>query len=176
MGNMSLVTLPLKNGKELVFRFKGFDDEVEVEDLLKIDYSCLFYEMTTFPVLLNRMGLLLADCEHSVRMSEMTLKVFEKKLRNKVRIGFEEDGKKWIKDMIDDAVDKDLSYVAKLTRHYDVIKQRDYVNSVFWSMKNKSELLVKLSMTIKQGDIETFLIEDSMRNFNNVDIVLRKIE
>jgi hypothetical protein len=168
------ITINTRSGGQIVFKLKEFDNEVEVEDLLKIDYSCIFAEISTFPVLLNRMGILLADCEQALRLSEINLKVFEKKSRNRFRVGFEESGKKWVKDMIDDEVEKDPTYIAKLTKHYTVQKERDYVNSVFWAMKNKSELLVKLSLTIKQGDMESFLIENEFRNFNGVDILFRK--
>jgi hypothetical protein len=168
------LSIRTKDGGRIYFVINEFGEEVEVEDLLKIDYSVLLAEIMTFPVLLNRMGILLADCEHSLKVEEINIDIYVRKLKEKIRIKFEESNKKWVKDMIDDEAKIDPILIAKKQKLADKQKERDYVNSVYWSMKNKSELLVKLSLTIKQGDTEEFLLQEGLDNFNGIQIKYRK--
>ena len=50
-------------GKQYVLHVGEFDEDFQVEDFLKIDYSNLVGELVTFPIIENRIGLMLADAE-----------------------------------------------------------------------------------------------------------------
>ena len=43
--------------------FDNFDEDMNIDELLKIDYSNLIGELITFPVIVNRFGQLLAEAE-----------------------------------------------------------------------------------------------------------------
>ena len=49
--------------KTYFLKFDDFDENVDVDSLLKIDYGNLLGELVTFPVVVNRFGVLLADAE-----------------------------------------------------------------------------------------------------------------
>lgn len=137
-----------------------FEEDVDIDNLLKIDMSNLVGELITFPVIVNRFGILLADAESVVAEKKITCEVYEAKLRERLRAQWdaEEDGKLTEKAL--DALviqDKGLGMFKK--QHIEAIRQRDYVNSIFWSAKDKSNKLEKLSSTIQPGDIPDNVLE-----------------
>lgn len=145
---------------------KEFGEEIEVDDLLRIDYSNLLGEIITFPVVVNRLGSLLAEAEHAVAEKKLNLEVFEAKLKERKRISLTEEnnGKAPTVDSLNMAILLDKGYQALKKSFFESQKNRDYVNSIFWSAKDKSEKLNKLSLTIGTGDIEESLLESKVNN------------
>ncbi len=147
--------------------FDQFDDsEVEIDELLKIDYSNLIGEIVTFPVIVNRFGQLLAECESKLSEAKLNLDVCEAKVKERLR-------KEWIDtnggkaptvDTLNNATVQESSYQAMKRRVIEVQKTRDYVNSIYWAAKDKSEKLDKLSVTIQAGDVSDAMIESKINN------------
>jgi hypothetical protein len=146
--------------------FDEFDNDFEIDDLLKIDYSNLIGEIITFPVIVNRFGILLAECERVVSEAKMNLDVMEAKLKEKLKLRLAEEngGKNPTVDALNSALILEKSYQAMRKKYIECQKTRDYINSVFWSAKDKSEKLNKLSMTIQQGDVDEQLLEGSINS------------
>ena len=46
----------------------------------------------------------------------------------------------------------------------EIQKTRDYVNSIFWSAKDKTSKIEKLSLTVQNGDIPDSVIEGRVNN------------
>ena len=143
-----------------------FDEEVEVEDLLKIDYSNIVGEVITFPIIVNRLGVMLADMEANVSEKKLNLEIKEAQLREKYELEMIEEGKKATVDKLNTAVSSDKTYQTFKKLYIEAIKQRDYVNSVFWSAKDKSNKLDRMSMSIS-GDVEDYILESKV---NNIEI------
>ena len=143
-----------------------FDEEVEVEDLLKIDYSNIVGEVITFPIIVNRLGVMLADMEANVSEKKLNLEIKEAQLREKYELEMIEEGKKATVDKLNTAVSLDKTYQTFKKLYIEAIKQRDYVNSVFWSAKDKSNKLDRMSMSIS-GDVEDYILESKV---NNIEI------
>jgi len=59
--------------------FDNFDEDMEVDSLLKIDYSNLIGELITFPVIVNRFGNLLAEAESQVSEANLIWKFLKQK-------------------------------------------------------------------------------------------------
>lgn len=149
-------------GKETYsLSFEQFDDDIQLDDLLKIDYSNLIGEMVTFPVVLNKFGLLLADAESAVSEAKLTLDVFEAKTKEKLRVTLAEQngGKAPTVDALNNAMVSSPAYQTIKKKYFETVKTRDYLNSVFWAMKAKDEKLNKLSLTIQPGDLSESLVE-----------------
>lgn len=146
--------------------FDQFDDsEVDIDELLKIDYSNLIGEIVTFPVIVNRFGLLLAECESKLSEAKLNLDVLEAKIKERLRKELiDEKGKSPTIDTLNNAVVQENSYQAMKKRVIEVQKTRDYVNSIYWAAKDKSEKLDKLSVTIQAGDISDSMIEGKVNN------------
>jgi len=153
-------------GKSYRLQIGDFGEEIEVEDLLKIDYSNLVGEMVTFPIILNRLGIMLADVESIVAEKKLSLDVNEAKIREKYEEEFLLEGKKPTVDKLNTAMSLDKIYQTFKKAHIESIKNRDYVNSIYWAAKDKSGKLDKLSLSLQAGDISDYILEGKVNNIN----------
>ena len=144
---------------------KPFDEDIDIDDLLKIDYSNLVGEIVTFPVIVNRFGQMLAEAESQLSEAKLNLEVLEAKTKERLRVNMtSESGKAPTVDALNNAVLQEKSYQAMRLRYIDMQKTRDYLNSIFWTAKDKSNKLDKLSTTIQGGDIDDAMIEGKVNN------------
>nr|DAO60402.1 MAG TPA: hypothetical protein [Caudoviricetes sp.] len=152
--------------------FDDFDDGVDLDNLLKIDYSNLIGEIVTFPIIVNKFGLLLADAESQVSEVKLSVDVYESKAKERLRIKLQEEngGKNPTIDALNSAVIQDKGYQAMRRKLIEVQKVRDYVNSAFWAAKDKSEKLSKLSLTVQNGEIPDEMLQGKINN-----IVIKKV-
>ena len=76
--------------------FQEFEDEIDVDELMTIHYENLVGEIITFPVVVNRLGLLLADAERALAETKLNCEIMEAKVREEIRTALndEEDRKK----------------------------------------------------------------------------------
>mgnify|MGYP000956528724 CR=1 FL=1 len=146
--------------------FDDVDEELDIDSLLKIDYSNLIGEIITFPVIVNRFGILLAEAESQAAEAKLNLEVFEAKTKEKLRIELAEQngGKAPTVEALNNAVISNKAYQVMRKKLIEAQKTRDYINSIFWASKDKSEKLNKLSLTIQQGDITSNMIEGKINN------------
>lgn len=161
---MSTKLVQIKN-KSYHFNFDDFDEDVDIDDLLKIDYNNLIGEMITFPVIVNRFGVLLAEAESRVAEMKLNLEVLEAKTKERIRLELtEQNGKSPTVEALNNAVLMNPAYQAMKKKFIDVQKTRDYINSAFWSAKDKSSKLDKLSLTITSDGISDTQIEGRVNN------------
>lgn len=152
-------------GKTYVLLIHAFDEDVDVDDLLKIDYDNLIGELVTFPVIVNRIGVLLAEAESEVSERKLDLEVFEAKTKDRLRKEMTKmNSKAPTIEALSNAVLQDPNYQAKRQSLIETQKIRDYLNSVFWSAKDKSNKLDRLSLTIQGRDIPEQVIESRVNN------------
>ena len=146
--------------------FDNFDEDVDIDSLLKIDYSNLIGELVTFPVILNRFGILLAEAESQVAETKLNMDVYEAKTKERLRIELAEqnNGKAPTVEALNNAVVSNKAYQAMKRKYIEVVKTRDYINSIFWAVKDKSEKLNKLSLSIQPGDLYDSVIEGRVNN------------
>lgn len=132
--------------------FDNFDEDVNIDSLLKIDYSNLIGELVTFPVILNRFGILLAEAESQVAETKLNMDVYEAKNKERLRIELAEqnNGKAPTVEALNNAVVSNKAYQAMKRKYIEVVKTRDYINSIFWAVKDKSD---KISSLLKQSEI-----------------------
>lgn len=159
-------------GKQYILRVGEFDeDELDIETLLKIDYSNLVGELVTFPIIENRIGLMLADAESKVAEVKLNRDILEAKLREKYALSLAEGngGKRPTVDAINAAILQDKGYQALLRSKISAEKARDYANSLLWSAKSKSSKLEKLSLTIQNNEIPDEILEGKVNG-----IVIKK--
>lgn len=159
------------SGVDYKLQFDEFDEDIDIDSLLKIDYSNLIGEIITFPVIVNRFGNLLAEAESQVAEKKLTLEVFEAKLKERLRNQLSEQngGKNPSVDQLNTAVLTEKSFQAMKKGFIESQKNRDYIQSIFWSAKDKSGKLDKLSLSIQPGDINESLISGKVNN-----IVIKK--
>lgn len=146
--------------------FDNFDEDVDIDSLLKIDYSNLIGELVTFPVILNRFGILLAEAESQVAETKLNMDVYEAKSKERLRIELAEqnNGKAPTVEALNNAVVSNKAYQAMKRKYIEVLKTRDYINSIFWACKDKASKLEKLSLSIQPGDLSDSVIESKVNN------------
>lgn len=156
-------------GQTLAIVYEEFDEKVDLDSLLKIDYSNLMGEIITFPIIVNRFGLLLADAESAVAEAKLTLEIYEAKAKERIRVQLvgENGGKNPTVDALNSAVIQDKGYQQMKRKFIDAQKVRDYLNSAFWSAKDKSAKLDKLSLTIQDGELPDEVLE---RRVNGIKV------
>jgi hypothetical protein len=152
----------------VIFRIEDFDD-LDVDKLLKIDYSNLIAEMITFPVVVNRLGILCADMDNLFQEAKLDLSIYEAKAKDKFRdslITYDEKGKskRPTVDEVESALLQDKIWKIKKQRLNKILKEKEYMYSVYTSAKDKSEKLNKLSLTIKSGDVNEQIIQSQLNN------------
>lgn len=148
-------------GKQYVLKVGEFDEELNVEDLLKIDYSNLIGELVTFPIIENRIGMMLADAESKVSETKLNRDILEAKLKEKYAITLTDSngGKRPTIDAINAAVIQDKGYQAMYRSKIAAEKARDYMMQLVFAMKSKSSKLEKLSLTIQNQEVPPELLE-----------------
>lgn len=152
-------------GKTYTLTFEDFEEDgegrIDVDRLLKIDYSNLIGELTTFPIIVNRFGQLLAEAEGAVAEAKLALDVFEAKTKERMRVELAESngGKAPTVEALNNAVTGYKPWQVLKRKVIECQKVRDYMNSIFWSAKDKSDKLSKLSLTIQDGEVDDTLLE-----------------
>lgn len=169
-------TIKLSNGTELRIKSKGLPEDFDVDRVLKIDYANIPAEMATLPILMNNVGIILADLENEVRISELTLK--------KQKAIMAEAGREEIKkDKLGKPAtnDETLEYIRRQPK-YDVLnrkvstsmRNRDVINSIYWSIKSKQEIVQNLSKSMSYGDFNDALIGCALKEINYVQLSKRE--
>lgn len=153
-------------------RFDEFDEEMDIDALLRIDYTNLIGEMVTFPVIVNRFGNMLAEAESKVAEVKLNIDILEAKLKERLRIKLSEanGGKNPTVDALNNSILLDKAYQVMRKKYVETQKQRDYINSIFWSCKDKSD---KISILVKSSDI-TMNTDLSEAKINNVLVKKRE--
>lgn len=154
-------------GKETyVLTFDEFDEDIELEDLLKIDYSNILGEMITFPIVVAKLGNMLADAESKVSEKKLNLDVQEAKLKEEYRIKLAEanNGKNPTIDALNTAVLMDRRYEVYNKTLIEAKKIRDYMLTVYLAAKDKSEKINKVFNQASPQDIPEGVIENRVNN------------
>ena len=146
--------------------FDDFDEDMDIDSLLKIDYSNIIGELITFPVIVNRFGNLLAEAESKVSETKLNLEVFEAKTKERLRVELAEanGGKNPTVEALNNALLMNNAYQVMRKRLIEVQKTRDYINSIFWSAKDKTSKIEKLSLTVQNSEIPDEVIEGRVNN------------
>lgn len=160
-------------GKTYCIKYDDFEDDVDVDDLLKVDYSNLIGELVTFPVILNKFGLLLAEAESNLSEARLSLDVFEAKTKERLRIELTEanKGKAPTVEALNNAVTVDRGWQDLKRKHIEAIKVRDYINSIYWAARDKSSKIEKLSLTVQNEDLPSEVLEGRVNR-----VLLRKVD
>ena len=139
------------SNKQFLVKYSDFGKELLVDKLLKIDYRNLAAELITFPVLMNKLGLLLADAENAVKEQNLALEGFTAKRKMELRDDLNElkkverltqDDIKYKQDAL---LRNDPIYIKHNRKLLELEKTKSYVSSIYWAAKDKSDKLNTLS-------------------------------
>ena len=149
-------------GKETyIIEFNEFTENIELDDLLRIDYSNILGEMVTFPIVVAKLGMMLADAEGKVNEKKLNLDIQEAKLKEEYRLKLtgQNGGKNPTIDALNSAVLTDKRYCLYNQNLIESKKIRDYMLTLYLSAKDKSEKINKIFYQSHPTDIPDGVIE-----------------
>lgn len=158
---------PLGNNMIVVKLKSDVIEEIDIDDALKIDYANIIGEILTFPVLLNQLGLMLAEMEDLERREDNQFLIIkedweekrgmmELKAFDKLQKGIQELDipaiKTPTKDQVSAYIKNTQAYKIEKQKIQDQIKKlleirkdKGYINSLYWSAKSKDDKLNKIT-------------------------------
>lgn len=156
------ITITLPNGRIAILSIQPFNTQLEIDDILRIDYSNIMGEILTFPLMFNRIANFKAEMENAVSEAKLDLEVFEAQLfeeHKKSLVGKEE---KPTEANIKAAIQRDTRYSVKKKWYFKVQKDLAYMDSLYWSAQSKDTKLNRFSEKIRPEDFEKELLEDTI--------------
>lgn len=151
--------------KSVVLNFKNFDEVVDIDRILQINYSKLETEMVVFPLILNRLGHLLAKAENDLRIETINMEVWENQQKEDSREDLiaEKRTSKYTNDDINilykTKVYSGNAYKARRLKLSKKQEKRDIMNSIYWSAKDKSDKLNAIFAKIHPEQVQLDKIE-----------------
>ena len=149
------------------------ENEVDPDKITKIDLNNLIAEIITTPVVVNRWGNIMAEMNADAKKEKMKFVILCAQQKEKIRIVLGEKlPKKPTISEVDDALIQKAVYRIAKNKVIEAEKVSEIVNSIYWAVKDKSDKLNKLSLTIQREDLES--IQNTV--INGVKIVARSME
>jgi hypothetical protein len=175
---MEQITLSLEN-KTIILTYSPFDTDIDLDDITSIHYENLFGEMVTVSTLLNKIGLLKADVEAQVKDHDFELAILKaermeyyRKELTREQAYVRKEGSKTIEPgstEVENAVYLDPAYKIMRKKNIRLHRDKEYVESLYWSIKSKDDKLsalmkgvtpVEFQSGIIMGTINTIMIKD----------------
>jgi hypothetical protein len=97
----------------VVLKILPFDTDIEVDEILKIDYYNIMGEILTFNVLFNRIANLKAEQENIVAVSKVDIEAFEAQSIMSTEKRLLKEGEKATEGQIEAAIKNDSRFIAK---------------------------------------------------------------
>lgn len=166
------ITIPLKGNKIAVLTIHSFNGEIDVEQLVQIDYANLMGEILTFPVVFNRIANLRAEANNLLGRSKFDMEVFEAQLYEEYRKSLSTRmEKKPTREDIKSSVVMDSRYRLK---QYEVIENQkyfDYCDALYWSAQSKDTKLNRLIERMRPEEFENEILEETI---NGISIKIKR--
>lgn len=153
----SVVELGSKIYKLRVLDFAN--GEVNIEELLQVDYNNIMGDLITFPVIFNRIANLKAEADAIVRECEFDEKVFQAQLYEEKKSASVKDGEKMTEKALENAILRDPKYIAKKRHTIKMEKQAAMFDGIYWAAKSKTKMLEAISMKIQPGEFEKEILD-----------------
>lgn len=165
------VVIELKNGKMAVLVIQPFNTELEVDDILRIDYSNIMGEILTFPLMFNRVANFKAEMENAVSEAKLDVEVFEAQLFEEYKKSLVAKEEKPTEANIKAAIQRDPRYSIKKKWYFKIQRDLAYMDSLYWACQSKDTKLNRFSEKIRPEDFERELLEDTI---NGIQIKITK--
>lgn len=170
-----IIKINLKT-KIISLKILKFEEDIDIDSILKIAYHNIIGEILTFPVLMNKIGNLQAEMDEILEETKLEFEIkkadleafYRKDLIKKVKDGKDKDGNDKEKVVyptigeIDTAVIQDAVYQNLQKKIIRINKEKKIIDSFFWSAKSKDDKLNKISDKLRPEEFENDIIEDTL--------------
>jgi hypothetical protein len=155
--------------RPITLEFRSFEDEVDVDDLLKIHYDNIFSDAITIPALQNQIGLLRAEVEQNYNKTKFECEIYEAERRKEIRSEYSKNELKLTEKQLDEEIILDKPFQIKKKSVFNAKKNFDFVDSLFWACSSKSKKLDNLVKGVTPEELANEIIECTINN-----IIIRK--
>lgn len=150
--------------KTITITTSDFDDDVDTDDLTKIDYTNIFAEIITIPALLNKVGLLKAEANNELRHKETEFKIFEEELRRRMRQKAKDNGEKPTEKWLEQEIILDPAWRVQQRNLINKQKDVDVIESFYWAIDAKKRSLENFSRNVIPEEYENEIIEGKINS------------
>lgn len=157
--NTIVIELP---NKMVVLQIIDFDTDINVDEILKIDYGNTVGELLTFSVLNNRIANLKAEMEYQVSLAKLDVEVLEAQMYEEYKKNLIASGDKATDKAVEASVVRDVRYSTIKKSLFMKQKNLGYVESLYWAAKDKADKLNKISEKLRPEEFEKELLEDTI--------------
>lgn len=160
-------------GKMVVLEAQPFSEDMlmDLDTLLAIDYNNILGEILTFPVIFNRIALIKAAINKLYENKVDRVKAVKADLFLSFKKKYEKGQLKATDSLLNAEVNASSELAEARAERREAKYSLDYIDSVYWSAKVKSDLLSKISDKVRPDEFEKELIEDTL---NGVMIKIRE--
>lgn len=160
--------------KTITFRTKEFDDEIDIDSLLQVDYYNIIGDLITFPVVFNRISILKAEAEDLVDQVKLDLDILIAQRWDHYRLSLVYDeeivtssGKRTgtmkkirpTEGTIESHISKDELVIEKKQLLLNCKRTAKIIDGLYWAAKSKDKKLEVISAKIKPEDYENEILE-----------------
>jgi hypothetical protein len=172
------ISIELPN-KVVVLKLTTFDTDIDTDALTQIQYHNIMGEILTSSTALNRVGNLQAEIDNLVNAAKLDFEIFyaQQSAKKRKELTFEEPGPKGVVKVnkptvaeVEEAVITCPEYKVMKQRQINLVKSKAYVDSLYWSLKDKCDKVNKLTDKLRPEEFEKELLEDTI---NGVMITLK---
>jgi len=156
------------DGKPVVIKMSDFGDEIDADELTRINYENIYGDAVTVSALLNKIGVLRAHAESVYDQKALEVEFETSRLKKQFRREAIEDGGhisiegvriKLTEKSLDDAVnlDKGLQVMRK-----NVVKAKENfgkIESLYWGVQSKDKKLNNLISGVTEEELWNSLVD-----------------
>jgi len=145
---------------------RNWTEEIDLDEISKIDYSNLFGEVVTISALLNRVGNLKAEMEEQVALEKLDGEVFDSQKRSEHTKRITSSGTKAPTIQgLEDILLEDPEVLAKRKKYIQTKKNLGLIESLYWSVKSKDDKLSKLLKAVTPEEFEMNIFDSAINGF-----------
>jgi len=157
-------------GEQLVsLKFKSFDDEVDTDELLSVQYDNLYADAITAPALCNKLGLLKSESESLYSQRKLKLDIYEAQRRKEIRKEFVNSGQKLTEKQLEEEITLDKVWQSNKNEVIKGKRDLDFIDSLYFAAQDKSRKLNVLIKGVTPEELAKEIIEGTINN-----IVIKK--
>lgn len=156
---MEKVVIEIK-GKVYTLTPTPFEDNINIEEYLKIDYHNIFAELITMPLVLNQIANLKAEVDNMVAHQKTGVEVLKANIEKNIKA---ERQKVSLNDL-EVCVLTDKQYQDEKALLIELQKKAAYLDSFYWSAKAKIDALSKISDRISPEEFNVEILESKINN------------
>lgn len=152
-------------------KFNSFGEEVDVDELTKIDYSNLFGEAITVSALMNQIGLLKSAAENSYSLKKLEVDIYEAEKRREIRGQFSKKELKLTEKQLDEEITLDKAWQIMKKQVFSSKKDLDFIDAIYWAVQSKDKKLNNLIKGVTPEELYNEIIDCTINN-----IVIKKVK